>query len=114
MIAQIAGTIVIGYIYDLVGRRITILTANLLGGLLVLLIPFFAPNVFPRVYIIRGLYAGVCYVGLSSSPLINDYIQKDSRGKANALQSFGGMLGELINIIVVLNLVKGFSLGAQC
>lgn len=114
MIFQIFGNLTIGYIYDLVGRKLTIFVSTLVGGLLVFLIPLCSPNVFPGLYIIRILYAAVFVVAINSTPLINDYIQKDSRGKANALQGFGVMFGELFNVFVIINLVKGFPLGVQC
>ena len=48
------------------------------------LIPLGAPNVWPFAYIIRCMYS-IFGVGNSQHPLVNDYVKKDSRGKAQAL-----------------------------
>jgi len=47
------------------------------------MLPYAAPNVWPNLYILRALYAVFATVGVCS-PLINDYVVKESRGKANA------------------------------
>lgn len=53
-----------------------------------MLMPLTSPNVFPGVYILRILFA-IASLGPVCSPLINDYVEKGSRGRANALLILG-------------------------
>ncbi|CDW85142.1 major facilitator superfamily mfs_1 [Stylonychia lemnae] len=109
---QIALVIIIGYIYDIFGRKITLL-ASLIGGAIVLfLLPYTAPNVWPGLYLLRAIYAVFATVGVCS-PLINDYVVKESRGKANAFQNSGVIIGELFNLFVLLKLTKDLSNSLQ-
>ena len=43
-----------------------------------------------------------------SNPLINDYIKKDSRGKAVAVMGIGVLAGECFSVIVLFGLTKKF------
>ena len=52
-------------------------------------------------------------IALSVNPLINDYVQKGSRGKANALYNLGYLFGDLFNYLVLLQIFQGFSIGKQ-
>ena len=45
-----------------------------------------------------------------SNPLINDYIKKDSRGKAVALMGVGTLAGECFCVVVLLTLTKKMDL----
>ena len=49
-------------------------------------------------------------VSLISNPLINDYIKKDSRGKAVALCGIGILAGECFGVVVLLGLTKKMDL----
>ncbi|CDW83412.1 UNKNOWN [Stylonychia lemnae] len=63
-----------------------------------------APNVWPIAYIIKGIQTSLA-IGTTQHPLINDYIQNDSRGKASAFQAFGSTTGDMIfqrNLICIL------------
>lgn len=80
--------IIIGYIFDILGRKITLCTCIALQALSLFLIPSVSPNVFPGVYLFRILFA-VASMGPVCSPLVNDYVKKGSRGRANALLGFG-------------------------
>lgn len=44
------------------------------------------------------------------NPLINDYIKKESRGKAVALMGFGTLSGECFSVIVLFGLTKSMDL----
>jgi hypothetical protein len=50
--------------------------------------PLVSPNVFPGVYLLRMSFA-IASMGPICSPLINDYVVKGSRGRANALLILG-------------------------
>ena len=49
-------------------------------------------------------------VSLMSNPLINDYIRKDSRGKAVAVMGIGVLAGECFSVIVLFGLTKNMEL----
>lgn len=80
--------IAIGYFFDILGRRITLCTCVFLQSLTLFFMPMAAPDVFPIVYILRIIFA-IASTGPLCSPLINDYIDKGSRGRANALLILG-------------------------
>jgi len=46
---------------------------------------------------------------LSSHPFINDYITKETRGRAIAIQSGGLVIGDLLAFLVVLNITRYMS-----
>lgn len=73
-----------GFVFDIFGRRITVFVSVFGGALVLLIAPLGAPDVSPFVYIIRGVYV-IFTIGSSVHPLVNDYVQKESRGKASAL-----------------------------
>jgi len=76
-----------------------------------LLTPIVSPNVFPGLYLLRIMFA-MASMGPICSPLINDYIERGSRGRANALLIFGLQIGEFFNNVVLLNIIKNLTLGA--
>jgi MFS family permease len=80
---QIGLVIIIGYIYDIFGRKKTLIVSLIGSAIVLFLLPYSAPNVWPGLYMIRALFAVFATVGVCS-PLINDYVVKESRGKANA------------------------------
>lgn len=80
--------IIVGYIYDVLGRKITLCSAIAIQAGSMFFLPLMAPNVFPGVYLFRMLYA-IASMGPVCSPMTNDYVKRGSRGRANALNSFG-------------------------
>ncbi|CDW72202.1 major facilitator superfamily mfs_1 [Stylonychia lemnae] len=108
---QIIGVILMGYIYDLFGRRYSIFINLFLQALCFFIIPLGAPNVNPMVQIARTtqLVTNACTV---VHPLINDYVLKKSRGMANALQVVGQCVGDII-IVVILKFLQDIEIGKQ-
>lgn len=80
---QIFLTILIGYIFDICGRKKTLIIALFGSASTLFMLPYAAPNVWPGLYLIRALFAVFGTVGMCS-PLVNDYVVKSSRGRANA------------------------------
>ena len=70
------------YIYEVVGRRLTISYALLSTVLLVILLPLCAPS-FVLLCLVRAII-GMSNSLLIGAPLISDYIKKESRGQAVA------------------------------
>ncbi len=98
---QMLSVVLIGYVYDLFGRRYTIISTLLLQSMCFYLVPMGAPEVYPIVQAMRGLQlvANACTV---VHPLINDYVERETRGRANALQVLGLSLGDLFNYMLWL------------
>jgi hypothetical protein len=74
--------------------------------------PLGAPNVSPYMYIMKNLYV-LFAAGISLNPLINDYVYKGSRGRANAIAQLGQIAGDIFNYLIFMNLFMGFSIGTQ-
>jgi len=74
------------------------------------LAPLCAPSIMPYLYLVRIFFV-IMHMGTIVHPLINDYVCKESRGKANALQTIGSSVGDLFNYLVILKLVASFSTG---
>eukprot|EP00347_Sterkiella_histriomuscorum_P015799 403355638 len=106
---QIFLVIVIGYVFDICGRKKTLILALLGSASTLFMLPYTAPNVWPGLYLLRASFAIFGTVGVCS-PLVNDYVVKESRGKANAFQNIGIIVGELFNLFVVVKLTEDFSL----
>ena len=101
-IAGILWTPIVGILYDVVSRRVTLLCAGFLGALLVYCTPLTAPSIGCLI-LVRSLIAMV-QSSIETSPLIMDYVKKESRGKAYALQSVGQKMGEAFAVGVLSNL----------
>ena len=84
MIAQMISVLLMGYIYDIFGRRYTLAGFCIGSGATIMISPLGAPNPNPYIYLMRCLFVlfGVSYM---THPFINDYVLKESRGKASAL-----------------------------
>lgn len=102
------GTILIGYIYDIFGRKVTIVSTILLGALTIFLVPLASPHVYPWLVILR-IMISLSYLAPNCQPLINDYVKKESRGRASSFEQFGMIFGQLFTFLVVIELVKGMS-----
>ena len=102
--ASAISTIFAGYIYDLCGRRGPIFTAGILLALLIVVCPFTSPSVLLLI-VVRTLSA-IPTMMLATHPLIMDYVKKDSRAKASALQAFGALSGEAFAMVALFGYAK--------
>jgi MFS family permease len=99
----IIGTFFIGYIYDIVGRRLTLFLSFFIGSILTALVPWTSPNVIPWLLILRAAIQ-LCLCAPASSPLTADYIHKDSIGKGVSMQGVGLVIGEVITMGLLFRL----------
>ena len=82
MIMQIIGVFFIGPLFDMFSRRWTIFIAMLFASGLMVALPN-SPNIYPWAIIFRmGIYFMI--VAPQANPLVNDYVKKESRGRAVA------------------------------
>ena len=104
----IFGTLSAGYFYDILGRRVTLFTAFLLGSILVFCIPYTAPSVFPTLMIVR-ISIQLSLSAPAANPLLADYVHKDSIGKAAVFIALGFIIGEVLSMGVLFNVTANFS-----
>ena len=102
------GTLCAGYLFDTVGRRITLFCAFFFGSCFVLCIPYTSPNVWPSLVSVRVLIT-LCLTAVASNPLLADYVHKDAIGKAAALVGLGFVVGEVLAMGVLFNVTKNMS-----
>ena len=100
-------TFFISYAFELLGRKFTISVSYVLTGIIFFIIPYTKPH-FWFLAVMRCA-VGVTMAGPISHPLINDYVRKNSRGKAIALNGLGSVCGEVIAMGVLLRLSKSMT-----
>lgn len=100
-------TFFISYAFELLGRKFTISVSYLLTGIIFVLIPFSKPYFWLLAAMRCAI--GITMAGPISHPLINDYVRKNSRGKAIALNGLGSVFGEVMAMGVLLKLSKTMS-----
>ena len=98
-IAALISTFFIGYIYDIVGRRIPIMLCFFTMIILIWLLPY-ASSIAMLTVFRSGMQTSAQF--LHSNPLLIDYVKSESRGKATAFQGIGNGFGEFIAIAVLL------------
>ena len=103
-----AGTFTSGYVYDIVGRRLTLFLSFSIGAALIFFIPYTAPHVFPWLFAIRILFQ-ICMTAPACCPLVADYIHKDSIGKAASLIGVGYVVGEVLSMGVLFKVTAEMS-----
>ena len=80
LIAQAFICVIAGFIYDLVGRRLTIAFSFLLMGAALFWTPYTLPSIY-NLCLARMILGFAIQIQLGN-PLINDYVYKNTRGKA--------------------------------
>jgi MFS family permease len=75
--------LVVGYIYDIIGRKLTIFFTLVPAAILMMYIPDAAPSINMVIVLRLGIVTAIST--LSSHPFINDYVSKETRGRAIAL-----------------------------
>lgn len=101
-------TFLVGFLYDIIGRRLTLYLAFASSSVLIYFIPHTAPVIFPNLLVLRMAIA-VCLVAPIASPLIADYLPKESIGKGAALVGVGFIIGEILSMGVLFNITKNMT-----
>ena len=83
----------VGYLYEILGRRLIIAMTLLSSCICVFIVPYTSPNLhlLKLVRSILGIFEHVA----AAHPLNTDYVKSDSRGKGITLTVFGSLLGEV-------------------
>ena len=77
---SIPTVLVIGFLYDMVGRKITTVVSFIMGAISTILIPIVSPSILG--YDISRIIFCQTMVIMLSNPFINDYVTVQSRGIA--------------------------------
>ena len=83
LLFQIMMSLGVGYVYELLGRRLTLTITVFLAAVVVAFIPYVAPSLTALIGL--RLVLAITFCALSSQPLVNDYVIKDTRGRAIAM-----------------------------
>ena len=100
-------TFFVSYVYELVGRKLTIFFSFFTTAICFLLIPYTAPN-------LNYLIVVRCLIGVTMSapylnPLIPDYVKRQTQGRAVALNGIGLVIGEVFAMGVLFNITKSMT-----
>ena len=97
-------TFFVSYIYEIIGRKLTISFSFILTAVMFYLLPLTAPDL--KMLILVRCLIGVTMSAPIAHPLIPDYIKASSRGSAIALSGVGLVLGEVFSMGILFNLTK--------
>ena len=104
----ILGTFGAGYLFDIVGRRITLFCTFFFGSCFVFAIPYTAPNILPSLVIVR-IFITLNLTAPAANPLIADYVHKDALGKSAALIGLGYVFGEVLAMGILFNVTASMT-----
>ena len=93
-----------GYIYDIFGRQMTIYYMVIISGFVLILYPIVAPN--HSLYIFCSTIFTLVISPISNNPLIQDYVVKESRGKAVSFSMMGLSMGVIMSLSVLFQFTK--------
>ena len=102
------GTFFAGYLFDILGRRLTLFIAFFMASIFLAIIPYTSPSVYPGLLIVR-IFFTLFSSAPSSNPLLADYIHKDAIGKAAAFIGLGFVVGEVLSMGILFNVTKDFT-----
>lgn len=89
-----------GFLYDILGRRMTMLMCFILCSISALCIPLTAPHIYSWLLLAKIVFTMVI-TPIFCHPLINDYVHLESRGRAIAISHLGLSLGYLFSSAVL-------------
>lgn len=107
MVFTIPISLVSGYCYDLFGRKLLIIANSLFMFLLCYLTPLTSPSLL-LLQITYVLVRGTL-IFVSCNPLMADYVDKHSLGKASALQNLGIIVGDCFAMGFLMTLTAKMS-----
>lgn len=107
MVVTIPISLVSGYCYDLIGTKLLII----LNSLLMCFICYWVPYTSPRMAWLQFAYVLVraTMIFVTCNPLIVDYVEKDSLGKASALSNMGTLIGDCFAMGFLLTITSEMS-----
>lgn len=89
-------TFLSGYIFDIFGRKYTLTLLFVLSGCMFVIFPYVSPN--ETLYYTCACVYTLFVTPINSNPLIQDYIQVESRGAAVGMSMMGLTLGVIVSL----------------
>ena len=105
---SVIATFFSGYLFDVLGRKVTLFGCFLIASLLLFAVPWTSPDVYPWLLLVRILI-GIFSSGTLSNPLVVDYIHVTALGKAASLVAVGYVLGEVISMGALFTATKNMN-----
>ena len=93
-----------GYIFDIFGRRNTLSILFIISGCMFVIFPLVAPD--KDVYYVVACLFTLMITPINNNPLVQDYVQVESRGTAVSLSMMGLALGIIVSLSVLFQLTK--------
>jgi MFS family permease len=93
-----------GYIYDIFGRKKTLIISIVSLGVTYFFFPIFAPNT--SLFFVNFAMFSIVISPFSVNPLCTDYVRKESRGKTQGLIHMGLALGTVASLAVLVEFTK--------
>jgi 4-hydroxybenzoate polyprenyltransferase len=93
-----------GYIFDIYGRKFTVYFSMLFSGLMIVFVPIAAPSRLGYVTFI--LLVNVLLSPCATAPIIQDYVLKESYGKAQAFSKMGMCIGVVVSLSLLFDSTK--------
>lgn len=100
-------TLCVSYVYELMGRKLTIFFSYFTTAIVMFSIPYTAPSY--NYLLVARCAMGFTMAAPIQHPLIPDYIKRSSRGQAVAMTGIGFVFGELFSMGILLNFTKSMS-----
>jgi MFS family permease len=107
MLGSIPISLAAGYCYDIFGRKILIIGNALLMCVLCYLTPLTAPSLQLLQY--NYIFVRSTMVFVSCNPLVVDYVERDSLGRASALSNIGGIVGDIFSMGFLITVTDGMT-----
>jgi predicted MFS family arabinose efflux permease len=95
----LVGSILIGFFFNIFGRRLAIFISCLMCTICIVLVPYTSPNYFYLV--LNSVMLGTFIVPLITVPLSNDYVKTESMGLATSIKSLGFNFAQLFVFAVM-------------
>lgn len=95
-----------GVVYDVIGRRKTIIGLLVIGAVCTYLLPISGNPPRDLFFIVLRVGLQISMVCIMGNTLINDYVITENRGKATAVQNAGMTLGNIFSVSVMFTITK--------
>jgi MFS family permease len=95
-----------GVVYDVVGRRKTIIGLLIIGAICTYLLPVSGNPPRDLFFIVLRVGLQISMVCIMGNTLINDYVVTENRGRGSAIQNAGMTLGNIFSVSVMFSITK--------
>lgn len=83
-----------GFVYEILGRKLTLHILFTLGSIGICLIPYSGSSIY-WLFVTKALVTPL-FIAISVMPLVMDYVKKEDRGKGVVLNLLGLVIGEAL------------------